>query len=132
MKNHLIVLCIFTFSLLTGCASIVDGTTQTIEVDSNPQGATVYVSKRSKDVVGTKVEVGETPITVTIARKDGIIFLEKEGYEEEEVALVRTMNNWMWGNILLTSPLSTSIDTSTGASNEFDPHSYLVEMKPTK
>lgn len=132
MKNILITFSVLICIFIAGCASLIDGTTQEISVDSNPQGATVYVSTRKGDVLGKKLKWGETPTKVTIPRKDGVIFLEKEGYESSEVSLVRTMNPWIWGDILLTSLLSTSIDTSTGASNEFDPNSYLVELTPVK
>jgi hypothetical protein len=59
-----------------------------------------------------------------------VILVEKDGFENAEVPLKRSMNNWVWGDIALTSLLSTSIDTSTGASNEFDPNEYVVELKP--
>jgi hypothetical protein len=104
-------------------------------VDSNPQGAKIYIGVRSDKTAGVverRVEAGVTPNTVSIARRDGVIQLEKDGYQATEVPLVRTMNNWVWGDILLTSPLSTSIDTSTGASNEFDPGEYLVQLTPAQ
>lgn len=119
-----------TAMTLASCASIQSGTTQNIKVSSTPVGATVYVAVQKDGVLVNKVKVGVTPITVNISRKDGAILLEKEGYVATEVALNRTMNPWMWGNILLTSPLSTSIDSSTGAANEYDPGEYMVDMKP--
>ena len=39
------------------------------------------------------------------------------------------MAGWVWGDIVLLSLISTSIDTSTGAAKEYDPGEYLVEMK---
>lgn len=65
-----------------------------------------------------------------MSRKHGALFVEKEGYLAAEVSLTTKMNPWMWGNILLTSPLSTSIDTSTGASREYDPGEYMVDLQP--
>ena len=58
------------------------------------------------------------------------INVEKAGFTPTEVALTTKMNPWMWGNILLTSPLSTSIDTSTGASREYDPGEYMIDLQP--
>lgn len=120
--------------VLSGCGSIVSGRTQLINVASNPAGATVYVAQK-KEVAGqmtvtNKVAVGVTPLTVTLARKDAALFVEKDGYVPVEVPLTTKMNPWMWGNILLTSPLSTSIDTSTGASREYDPGEFMIDMKP--
>ena len=119
--------------LVTGCASIQSGTTQEVKVSSNPVGATVYIGTRSKEaptVMNNRVAVGKTPLTVRISRKDGAIAIENEGFEPVQVALVTKMNNWVWGDILLTSPLSTSIDTSTGAAYEYDPGEFMIDMKP--
>jgi len=114
---------------LSGCASIQSGTSQNVKVSSNPAGATVYVALKKDGVVTNKVAVGVTPLTVTLSRKHGAVFVEKEGYTPVEVSLTTRMNPWMWGNILLTSPLSTSIDTSTGASREYDPGEYMVDLQ---
>ena len=116
--------------VLSGCASINSGTTQQVKVSSNPAGATVLVALKKDGVVTNKVAVGVTPVTVTLSRKHGALFLEKEGYVATEVPLTTKMNPWMWGNILLTSPLSTSIDTSTGAAREYDPGEYMVDLQP--
>lgn len=115
---------------LSGCASINSGTTQVVKVSSNPEGATVYTAVKKEGVVTNKVAVGVTPLSVTLSRKHGALFVEKDGYVGIEVPLTTKMNPWMWGNILLTSPLSTSIDTSTGASREYDPGEYMVDLQP--
>lgn len=118
----------------SGCASMNSGTTQQVKIASNPAGATVYVAVKTLDngkpTISNKVAVGVTPLTVTLSRKHGAVFIEKDGYAAEEVPLAKKMNPWVWGDILLTSPLSTSIDTSTGASQEYDPGEYIVDLKP--
>lgn len=120
---------------LGGCGSMMSGTTQQIKVSSNPPGATVYTGLQKSDISGVaqvtnKVAIGVTPLTIALSRKDGALFVEKEGYFPATVPLSTKMNPWMWGNIALTSPLSTSIDTSTGASNEYDPGEYLIDLQP--
>jgi hypothetical protein len=121
--------------LLSACASIQSGRTQQVKISSNPVGATVYVAvkieKDGKAVILYKKAVGVTPLSVTLSRKDGTIFVEKEGYDSVEVALTKKMNPWVWGDILLGSLLSTSIDTSTGAAHEYDPGEYVVDLKPS-
>ncbi len=124
-----LLLLIVSAVMFTGCASIQSGTTQEVKVSSNPAGATVYTALRAKTEGGTvmnKVAVGVTPLTVRIPRKDGAIMLEKEGFQPVAVPLVTGMNPWVWGDIVLTSLLSTSIDTSY----EYDPGEYMVDMKP--
>jgi uncharacterized protein YceK len=120
-------------ALLSACATIVTHTTQTIKVDSNPQGAKVFTAEKITEhgqlVYANRTEAGVTPATLIIPRKDGAVLLEKDGYEPAEVPLKRKMAGWVWGDIVLLSLLSTSIDTSTGAAKEYDPGEYLVEMK---
>ena len=117
--------------LVTGCSSMMSGTTQEIQVNSNPAGATVFLGSVAKDgSVINKVAAGVTPLKVRISRKDGAIVVEKAGYTGVNLPMTTKMNPWMWGNIALTSPLSTSIDTSTGAANQYDPGEYTVDLKP--
>lgn len=134
MINRNVVLALAGSFMLSACASIVTGTKQSIKVDSNPQGAKVYTAVRYKkdgqDAIIKRVAAGVTPTTVVVQRKDGVIQLEKDGYDPAEVPLDRGMNNWVWGDIVLTSLLSTSIDTSTGAAWAYDPDQYVVNLNP--
>lgn len=116
--------------LASGCASIVDGTRQSVKVDSNPKGAEVYVTVMDDDAIVSQTRAGVTPTTVALPRKDGVLVLKKEGYQDITVTPKRRMNGWVVGDILFLSLLSTSIDTSTGAAKEIDPNEFLVEMKP--
>ncbi|MES2490160.1 MAG: PEGA domain-containing protein [Pseudomonadota bacterium] len=130
MSNRSLLLVLASCCMLSACATIVDGTKQSIKIDSSPQGATVYTAVKDKNGnLINKAAVGVTPLSVTIPRKDGAVILEKGGYAAIEVPLNRGMNGWVWGDILLTSPLSTSIDTSTGAAKEYDPEEYLVQLQ---
>lgn len=119
-------------SVLTGCATIVDGSDQNVTIDSNPQGAKVYIGKMEDGKIVGKASAGVTPTTVNISRRNGAVIIEKDGYKSETINLKRKMNGWVLGDILLTSPLSTSIDTSTGAANEYDPDKYFVELKQSQ
>lgn len=119
-----------TAVLMTGCATIKSGTTQEITVSSHPSGATVYVGVVGRDgSMLNRTAMGVTPLTVRVSRKAGAIDVVKEGYAPVQLAMTTKMNPWVWGDILLTSPLSTSIDTSTGAANEFDPGEYSVQLQ---
>jgi len=112
-----------------GCGTIMDGSQQDVKIDSYPSGANIFkVTKDKEGGIVNRAQIGVTPATISISRKEAVILIEKEGFQSAEVPLKSSMNSWMWGNILLTSPLSTSIDTSTGASNEYDPGEYTVEL----
>jgi len=130
-----IVAIVVVVGIVYGCASIMSGTTQRVTFDSEPQGATVTIGKKAeKDGQVTIVdsyEAGVTPLEVELPRRTNtMVQLSKEGFETQTVELKRKMNNWTWGDIALTSPLSTSIDTSTGAVNEYKPGQYVITLQP--
>jgi hypothetical protein len=118
--------------VLSSCATMMSGPRQAVKIDSVPQGARVFtgvVSRRQGKMI-RRTEVGVTPMTVSITRKDGVVELEKEGYLVTRVPMRKGTNLWFLGNFLLTSSVSTSVDLSTGAYNEYDPDQYVVELQP--
>ncbi len=137
-KKGLVFSCLGLFVLLlSSCATIVGGgPTQIIDVSSSPEGAQIWTAKIVKKK-GGGTEVVEmmdtgmvTPAKVTIARKNAVIILKKEGYQDTNVVMVKKMNGWFWGNILIGGLIGSSIDLSTGASMKFDPNNFFVEMQP--
>ncbi len=88
--NLLLVLGLFS---LTGCATAIKGTTQPIQVGSEPAGA---------DILLDGVKVGQTPASIPVKRQhDHLLTVEKPGYYPENFALVRNVNVAVAGNILL-------------------------------
>ena len=136
MKHCLTLVAAAAAIALSGCASIVSGTTQELKISSNPVGAVVYigtmVTSNGQSTMVNRVAVGQTPMTVKIYRKDGAISLEKPGYQTVQLPLTTRMNKWVWGDIAALSLMSTSIDTWTGASREFDPGEFMVDLKPVR
>jgi len=112
----------------------MSGTYQEIKVDSVPPGATVTTGWESnvdgKVVMTGRSVAGVTPITVSIPRKDGMIEVAKDGYKTQNVQLERELNYWFLGNVVLTSLLSSSIDTSTGAISEYRPGQFMINLEP--
>jgi len=133
--KYLPVVLVFTLVMcIPGCATIITGKKQPVMIDSEPQGAAVVVAiqKKGKKNAGKlfdEREMGVTPITVEVKRKNGVVIVSKEGYKTQEVSLLKKMNRWMWLDIGLGSPLSTSIDTSTGAAKQYKPGEYLVTLE---
>jgi hypothetical protein len=119
--------------LVSACATVISSPRQSVKIDSVPQGARVYTAVLAHGRQGglvKRAEVGVTPMTVSITRKDGVVELEKEGYELTRVPMKRGLNPWFFGNVLMTSLVSSCIDSSTGAINEYDPDEYRVELQP--
>jgi hypothetical protein len=132
-RNRAGLLALTCSFFLSACATVISGPRQSVKIDSVPQGARVFTAVQANSRQGDllkRTEVGVTPMTVSITRKDGVVELEKEGYQLTRVPMTREMNPWFLGNFVMTSLVSSSIDVSTGAVNEYDPGEYRVELQP--
>lgn len=110
---------------LVGCASIRHGTRQDISVNSTPSGAKVFVKG---------IHMATTPSIIELKRKDLDIVLrfEKDGYEPVEVALHRTMDGWVWGNVLFGGFVGLAIDFIDGAAYKLTPAEVNAVLEKTK
>jgi hypothetical protein len=109
--------------IATGCASIVDGTSQVVAFNSNPNGAHVLVN-------GT--EVGVTPLSTQVKRSsDTVVMFRKDGYADQTMTLQTKLNAWFWGNIICGGVLGSTTDGLSGAVREYAPSSYYATLEPT-
>jgi hypothetical protein len=98
---------------LSGCATIVSGTTQKIPVSSDPTGAVAKVD-------GTMAAV--TPTIFNLERKtDHTIEISKEGYKTAIVAIRRAINGAAFGNILAGGIIGVAVDMTSGANQKLVP-----------
>lgn len=125
--------------LIAGCATIVGGgPTQTVHFTSSPEGAKIFIGVVKKGRKGEVETVSlldsglKTPSNVVINRKNVTVVLKKEGYQDATISLVSGMNPWFMGNFITGGLIGSSIDSSTGAINEYNPGHYFVELKPTE
>jgi len=89
---------------LTGCASIIHGGSQAVDIRSTPSQAEVKVY----DEKNRLVVVGETPCSLELSRNTGYfssasytVLIRKEGYEEHRASLASRVSKWyIYGNIL--------------------------------
>jgi hypothetical protein len=104
---------------LSGCASIINGQTQSMTIQSVPEGAEVSVTNRA----GEKIHTGTTPATLTLKRGAGYfqaesytISLVKEGFAAKELKIHGTMSGWYIGNLLFGGIIGMlAVDPVTGA-----------------
>lgn len=109
--------------LVGGCASMVNGPTQTIPVTSDPAGALVFL-----DDVGA----GVTPCKVTLDRKsDHLLVLRKDGHEEYTMELRRTASPWVYGNVFFGGLVGIYSDTQGGAQFQFMYDKIQIQLRPT-
>lgn len=109
--------------VLTGCASIVNGTSQEFKVTSKPDQAELMVDG---------VSVGSTPKKINLARKDKhVLKLKLAGYEPENIHLEQTTSGWLFGNILFGGIIGIAIDASNGAMYELTPQELGSKVRYT-
>ncbi len=109
-------------TVLSGCASIIDGQTQTVTFNSSPSGARVYVNG---------MDMGSTPLTALVKRsKATMVSAQKPGYEAQQLVLQTKVNMWFWGNIILGGLYGSTTDYSTDAMVEYSPNMYHITLNP--
>lgn len=118
------ILCILSLVSLSGCATIIKGTTQNIPVASDPTGADVTVDAQL---------YGQTPIDLSVKRKrDHLVTISKEGYHSKSIPIVKSVGGAVWGNIVAGGLIGWGIDASTGAQYNLTPESISVKLEPLK
>ena len=106
--------------LLSSCATIFTGTSDTIMIDSEPEGARVLING---------IEQGRTPATVNVKRKLGETFVELrlDGYENRTFVLGQEFNNVSIINLLCL--LCWGVDAATGAIKKYNPNGYEMTLE---
>lgn len=111
---------------LSGCASILSGTTETIAFDSNPQGATCQLARQ-----GTVVASVVTPGSLQLDRSkyNVDVTCRKDGYQDATGQLESGTEGNVVGNILLGGVVGWAVDSASGADNKY-PTSLTVTLNP--
>ncbi len=103
--------------LISGCATIYSGTTQAINIDSDPGGASVQLNGE---------QVGETPWSGIVKKKRNIkVDVEKVGYAREQMIIQGSFNPVALISIFWD--LGTT-DFLTGAMWEYSPNSFYFKL----
>ena len=102
-----------------GCSLVSQGTSQVVEFNSEPEGATFTVAGQTDT----------TPTKFSIPKNDYIITFQKEGYKDVEFDLRRKLNPWFYGSIAM-GVIAATIDITTGAWKEFATTEVKVVLEP--
>jgi uncharacterized protein YceK len=107
--------------LLSGCTTVIKGTTQTVPVNSDPSGAEIVVNNRT---------VGTTPAEIELKRKrDHQITLQLDGYEPATVAVLKSVGGAVWGNIIAGGLIGWGVDATSGAQYNLRPETVYVRLR---
>ena len=121
MKNlFLILFAALAFLSFSGCASIFTGTTQSVQVNSVPNGANVSVGG---------IDRGLTPLPVVLKKGSSgeCVTLTLPGYQQKTFQPQTAFNPVailnLWGI------LGWGIDAATGALWKYDPTFYNIQLQ---
>lgn len=121
---------VFLALVLSGCASIIHGTTQTIDFTSQPSGATITIDGKN---------YGKTPKSIPLRRKGREkgdksgkntyqVKIALDGYHPYEIKIKREVDGWFWGNILLGGIIGIIVDASNGSMYKLTPNQVIAQM----
>ena len=106
--------------MAVGCATIIHGTTQDIEVSSSPDNAEVWVD-------GAKL--GSTPTRLTLKRKSSHeIKISKQGYKDVTATLDNNVDAWIIGNVIFGGLIGCGIDFITGGAYDLTPERLDINL----
>jgi len=112
-------------ALLPACATIVNGSSQTVTVSSTPPAATCTL-----DRVGERIgAIAATPGSVRIdkSRKDLTVTCSKDGYQTATVTHPSSFSGATFGNFIIGGGVGFIVDASTGANFSY-PEDIRLEL----
>lgn len=107
---------------VSGCATVMNGTSQAVAFKSDPDGATI------KLVTGPTCS---TPCQFEMKRgADSKVTYTRAGYKPVEVYIQSRMGGSSFGNIIAGGVIGAVVDSSNGASNRLYPNPVYVRLVP--
>jgi len=110
-------------AVFAGCATIVHGTTERVEIDSTPTGAEVMIDDSAQSAI--------TPAQIKLARGSAhkLVF-HKAGYVDATENLTSSTSGWILGNLVAGGVVGMVIDESDGAGRKLSADSVNVTLTP--
>jgi|SRR5882672_6097993 len=110
---------------LGGCATVTRGTDDQVQINSDPQGATVQTSLSQQCL---------TPCTLKVGRKDEFsVTVSKPGYAPQTVFVGTKLASagaaGFAGNVLVGGVVGMGVDAATGATLEHFPNPVTVILQ---
>ncbi len=123
------ILIFFCSALLTGCSTIIRGTSEKFTVDSIPQGANVQFSTGQS---------GITPFTLKVPRSQTLqVSVSKPGYKTQQITVPAEVSS---GGAVATAAnlfafrdlgglIGAAVDASDGSAMEHKPNPLVVQLE---
>ena len=122
-KIYSLILHSVLFVGLTSCATILRGSSQSIAINSNVDGASISLNG---------APLGKTPFVGVVPRsKNNVLRISKSGYKTRTVILNTQVESVFWVNLLSGGPLGSTTDYASGSMWQIAPSTYNVDLAPS-
>lgn len=126
MKYHALAALAALGVALSGCASIVKGDHQSIQITTPPTtGATCTLTNKR----GTWTTTSPEPVTVDRSKTDMNVNCTKPGWNDAHAVIPSDFEGWTLGNIIFGGIIGVGVDAATGAMHDY-PNAFQVPMTP--
>ena len=120
MKKAIAVVCVVSFLTMTGCATLFQGTSANVSMESSPVQADVYVNGQL---------MGRTPLQLKLAtKKEYVVEFRAEGYQPRTYHINNRVGaGWIILDVL-GGLIPVIIDAATGAWYKFDQDNINAQL----
>ncbi len=120
-RLFVLMIAIIGAAALSACSTVLNTTTQAVEINSNPAKAKITIDGK---------KFGTTPQLVNLDRGNNhVVKFELEGYQTYETQLTRKISFWFWGNALNGFIPGMLIDMFTGSMYNLLPEKIEPELQ---
>jgi hypothetical protein len=111
---------------VSGCATIVTGTSQSVAITTPPTtGAECVLSGKE----GNRTVVSPGATRVEKSKEDIAVHCSKPGWQDAEATIPSHFQGWTFGNIAIGGLIGAGVDAATGAMHKY-PRAFEVPMMP--
>jgi len=116
-RHLLAAMTLAAVTLLSGCATVTQGTNQHVTLHTDPDGATCDVTRET----GVVASLSATPGQVMVDRGWGAIDIACRKAEHQTILLRvdSEVQAWTFGNILLGGLIGFAVDAASGAMRQY-------------
>jgi len=124
MKLNIVVAVCATGFALSGCATVIKGTTQSIVITSPPVSGAYCILSSTE---GNWPVTTPSAVTVDKSKEDILVKCSKPGYQDASASIPSDFQGWTLGNLVLGGLIGVGVDAASGAMNEY-PRAFAVPM----
>lgn len=122
------LLLVFLFVLcLPACATVVEGTSQTVMVSTTPAGAACSVEREGVQIGALRA----TPEAIRVERSKNSfsVHCSRPGYQDAAATGIPHFNGMTFGNVLVGGLVGMAVDLATGANFTY-PSDLRLDLQP--